>query len=154
MRRTIMNVVAIASLCLMASFLAAEAQPPDATLKVHMASIAVGVGYSWGGGIVTFQGQEYPCRVDGLSVGEVGISSADALGNVYHLTHLADFSGTYTAVGTGGALGGGGDIATMRNQHGVVIHLTGTSRGVNILVGVKGMKITVEGAPTAASPEP
>src|SRR2546425_12372793 len=92
MRRTIMNVVAIASLCLMASFLAAEAQPPDATLKVHTASIAVGVGYSWGGGIVTFQGQEDPCRVDGLSVGEVGISGAEAVGNVHPLAHVAQFS--------------------------------------------------------------
>ena len=85
MRRTIMNVVAIASLCLLASVLAAEAQQPDATLTVHTVSIAVGAGYSWGGGIVTFQGHEYPCRIDGLAVGAVGISSADAIGNVYHL---------------------------------------------------------------------
>src|SRR5262249_12501869 len=54
MRRTFMNVVAVASLFLMASVLSAAAQPPDAILKVHTASIAVGVGYSWGGGIVTF----------------------------------------------------------------------------------------------------
>src|SRR5712671_4548265 len=123
MRRTIMNVVAIASLCLMASFLAAEAQPPDATLKVHTASIAVGVGYSWGGGIVTFQGQEYPGRVDGLSVGEVGISSAGAV------------------------LAGGGDVTTMRNQHGVVIDLIGTSQGAKIMLAVQGVKIALEGAP-------
>ena len=37
MRRTIMHVVVIASLCLMASVLAAAAQPPDATLKGHTA---------------------------------------------------------------------------------------------------------------------
>ncbi len=37
MRRTIMQVVALASLCLMASALAAQAQPPDATLKGHTA---------------------------------------------------------------------------------------------------------------------
>ena len=150
MRRTIMHAVTVASLVLMLSCLSAAAQQPDATLKVHTASIAAGIGYSWGGGIVTFQGKEYPCRVDGLSVGEVGISSADAIGNVYHLTKIEDFSGTYTAVGTGGALGGGGSIATMRNQHGVVINLTSTSWGANILVGVEGMKITVEGAPTAS----
>src|SRR5713101_6633892 len=74
MHRTIINMVAIASLCLMARCLAAQAQPPDAILKVHTVSIAVGAGYSWGGGIVTFQGQEYPCRVDGLSVGTMGLS--------------------------------------------------------------------------------
>jgi len=37
MRRTIMQVVALASLCLMASVLAAAAQPLDATLKGHTA---------------------------------------------------------------------------------------------------------------------
>src|SRR5262245_21783676 len=80
MGRIIMHVVVIASLCLMASVLAVQAQPPDATLKVHIVSIAVGASYSWGGGIVTFRGKEYPCRIDGLFVGGTGISSADAIG--------------------------------------------------------------------------
>ena len=150
MRRTIMNVVAIASLCLMASFLAAEAQQPDATLKVHTASIAVGVGYSWGGGIVTFQGQEYPCRVNGLSIGEVGISSAEAIGNVYNLTNIEDFSGDYLTVSAGAVLAGGGDVTTMRNQHGVVIDLRGTSQGAKIMLAVQGVKIALEDAPTAS----
>ena len=139
----------MASLVLMLSCLSAAAQQPDATLKVHTASIAVGVGYSWGGGILTFQGKEYPCRIDGLAVGEVGISSGEAIGVVYNLTNLADFSGSYTAVGTGGALGGGGDIATMRNQHGVVIDLTDTSQGAKIMLAVQGVKITLEGGQTA-----
>src|SRR5215472_17147541 len=151
MRHTIMNVVAMASLVLMLSCLSAAAQQPDATLKVHTASVAVGIGYSWGGGIVTFQGKEYPCRVDGLSVGEVGISSADAIGNVYHLTKIEDFSGTYTDIGTGAVIAGGGSIATMRNQHGVVIDLTDTSQGAKIMLGVQGLKISIEGAPTAST---
>jgi hypothetical protein len=151
MRRTIMHAVTVASLVVMFSCLAAAAQEPDATFTLHTTSIAVGAGYSWGGGMLTFQGQEYPCRIDGLAVGEVGISSADVIGTVYNLTNLEDFSGTYTAVGTGGALGGGGSIATMRNQRGVVINLTGTSQGVNIMIGVQGMKITLEGASTAST---
>jgi hypothetical protein len=150
MRRTIMHAVTVASLVLMLSCLSAAAQPPAATLKVHTASIAVGVGYSWGGGILTFQGKEYPCRIDGLAVGEVGISSADAVGNVYHLTNLADFSGTYMAVSTGAVLAGGGDVATMRNQRGVVIDLTDTSQGAKIMLAVQGVKITLEGAPPAS----
>jgi hypothetical protein len=149
-----MHTVTVASLFVMFSCLSAAAQEPDATFTLHTTSIAVGAGYSWGRGMLTFQGKAYPFHVDGLAIGEVGISSADALGNVYYLTHLADFSGTYTAVGTGGALGGGGSIATMRNQHGVVINLAGTSRGANIMIGVQGMKITVAGAPTTASTEP
>jgi hypothetical protein len=149
MRRTIMSVVAIASLLLMSSLLSAEAQPPDATLRLHTASVAVGVGYSWGGGILTFQGKEYPFRVDGLSAGDVGISSADATGNVYNLTKLEDFNGNYAAVSAGAALAGGGSIATMRNQHGVVIDLTGISQGANLTLGVQGVKITLQGPYTA-----
>jgi len=150
MRRTIIHVVVIASLCLMASVLAAAAQPPDATLKVHIVSIAVGASYSWGGGIVTFRGKEYACRIDGLSVGGAGISSADAIGNVYHLTNIEDFSGHYLAVSAGALLAGGGDVATMRNQHGVVIDLTDTSQGAKIMLAVQGVKITLEGVPTAS----
>jgi len=150
MRRTIMHAVTVASLVLMLSCLSAAAQPPAATLKVHTASIAVGVGYSWGGGIVTFQGQEYPCRVDGLSVGEVGSSSAEAIGNVYNLTNIEDFSGDYLAVSAGAVLAGGGDVTTMRNQHGVVIDLRGTSQGAKIMLAVQGVKIALEGAPTAS----
>ena len=150
MRRTIMNAVTVASLLLMLSCLSAAAQQPDATLKLHTASVAAGIGYSWGGGILTFQGKEYPCRIDGLAVGEVGISSADAVGNVYHLTNIEDFSGTYTAVSTGAALAGGGDVATMRNQQGVVIDLTDTSQGAKIMLAVQGVTITLEGVPTSS----
>ena len=151
MRRTIMNAVTVASLVLILSCLSAAAQPPAATLKVHTASIAVGVGYSWGGGIVTFQGKEYLCRVDGLAVGEVGISSADAIGNVYNLTHIEDCSGHDTAVSAGAFLAGGGDVATLRNQHGVVIDLIDTSQGARIMRAVQGVKITLEGAQTAST---
>jgi hypothetical protein len=146
------RVVRAAATCLwlMASVLTAAAQPPDATLKVHTVYIAVDAGYSWGGGVVTFRGKEYPCRIDGLSVGGAGISSADAIGNVYHLTHLEDLSGHYLAVSTGALLAGGGDVATMRNQHGVVIDLTDTSQGAKIMLAVQGVNITLEGAPTAS----
>jgi hypothetical protein len=150
MHRTIKHAVAVASLVLILSCLSAAAQPPDATLKMHTASIAAGVGYSWGGGIITFQGKEYPCRIDGLSVGEAGISSADAVGNVYHLTDIEDFSGTYMTVSTGAVLAGGGDVATMRNQRGVVIDLTAARQGAKIMLAVQGVKITLEGAPTAS----
>ena len=93
---------------------------------------------------------EYACRIDGLSVGGTGISIADAIGNVYHLTNIEDFSGHYLAVSTGALLAGGGDVATMRNQHGVVIDLTDSSQGAKIMLAVQGVKITLEGVPTAS----
>jgi hypothetical protein len=99
---------------------------------------------------VTFRGKAYPCRIDGLAVGGAGISSADAIGNVYHLTHIEDFSGDYLAVSAGALLAGGADIATMRNQHGVVIDLTDTSQGAKIMRALQGVTIALAGVPTAS----
>jgi hypothetical protein len=46
---------------------------------------------------LTFQGKEYPFRVEEISVSDMGISRAKATGNVYHLTKIEDFSGPYMA---------------------------------------------------------
>jgi outer membrane immunogenic protein len=149
MRRTLMSVMAIASLWLMFHLIAAEAQPPDATLTWTTVSMADGVGYSWGEGVLTFQGHAYPFRVEALSVGEMGVSKAEATGNVYHLTTIEDFSGEYVAASAGAAIAGGRGIATMRNQHGVVIDLTAIDQGIELKFAVEGVKISVEGAEPA-----
>jgi outer membrane immunogenic protein len=149
MRRILVSLVAIASLLLMLNLIPAEVERPDATLTWHMVSMADGVGYSWGAGVLTFQGKEYPFRVEELSVGDIGISRAEATGNVYHLTKLEDFSGDYAAASTSAAIARGSGVATMRNRHGVVINLTGIDQGVKLKLAVEGVKITVDGAETA-----
>ena len=147
MRRTLMSVMAIASLLLMIHLISAEEKQPDATLTWHTASIADGVGYGWGAGVLTFQGHEYPFRIEELSVGEIGISRAEATGNVYNLTKLADFSGNYASASA--AIAGGSGSATIRNQHGVVIDLTGIDHGVKLKFALDAVEIAVEGAETA-----
>jgi hypothetical protein len=146
MRRTRMRVMAIASLLVMLPLISAEAQPPDATLTWTMVSMADGVGYGWGEGVLTFQGRVYRFRIGDLAVGEMGVSKAEATGHVYHLTRIEDFSGEYVAASASAAIGGGHGIATMRNQHGVVIDLTAIDQGITLTFAVEGVKITVEGA--------
>jgi hypothetical protein len=80
-----------------------------------------------------------------------GISGIEVIGNVYKLTHSEDVSGHDTAVSASAVLADGGDVATMRNQRGVVIDLTDTSQVAKIMFGVQGVKITLEGAPTAST---
>jgi hypothetical protein len=58
--------------------------PPDATLTFSGGSIAVGIGYSWGGGTLTFKGQRHDFTANGLNVINVGASSVEATGDVYH----------------------------------------------------------------------
>ena len=35
-------------------------------------SVAVGIGYTWGGGDVKYKGKTYKIKIDGLSAGEIG----------------------------------------------------------------------------------
>jgi outer membrane immunogenic protein len=149
MRRTLMSVMTIASLLLMLHLISAVEAQPDATLTWHTVSMADGVGYSWGEGVLTFQGKEYPFRIEELSVGDIGISRAEVTGNVYHLAKIEDFSGDYAAASASAAIAGGSGVATMRNQRGVVIDLTGIDKGVQLKFGVEGVKITVEDPQTA-----
>ena len=149
MRRILMGVMAIASLLLVLHLVSVEEKPPDATLTWNTASIADGVGYGWGAGVLTFHGKEYPFRVEEISVGDIGISRAETTGNVYHLTTIEDFSGDYAAASASAAIAEGSGVATMRNQHGVVIDLSGIDRGVKLKFAVEGVKITVEDPHTA-----
>jgi len=123
---------------------AAKKQKPSATLELTEGSVAAGIGFSWGGGTLTYQGKKYPVSVDGLTVGSVGITDATAKGNVYGLKHLKDFNGVYTAVKAGATVGGGGGAASMRNQNGVKIELLSTAVGAKLTLGPAGVKLMLK----------
>jgi hypothetical protein len=93
--------------------------------------------------MLTYQGRTYPVKVEGLSVGDVGVTTASAVGNVYNLKNLADFAGAYTAAGAGLTVGGGAGATAMKNQKGVVIELIGTSKGLNIKLAAEGVRLTL-----------
>ena len=119
-------------------------EKPSATLRLSGKSVSAGVGWSWGHGTLNYKGKAHRFKVDGLEVGAVGASSLSATANVYHLTKLQDFNGTYTSVAAGATAGGGAEAAAMRNQNGVVIHLKATTRGVELKAGVDGLKLQLE----------
>ena len=52
---------------------AAKEEKPDATIRLSSKAVAVGVGFSWGGGTLTYKGKDYPISVEGLSLGKVGV---------------------------------------------------------------------------------
>ena len=144
MRQLALGLMVAATLALPFSTAQAKAKAPDATLQLREGSVAAGIGFSWGGGTLTFRGKRYPVKVDGLSVGSVGISRATASGSVYNLKSLNDFNGTYTAVGAGAAVAGGGSVATMQNQNGVRINLRATTQGVKFTLGAAGVSLQIQ----------
>jgi len=134
----------VCGLVLMGTTAQAKEQKPDATFKMSSGSVAVGVGYSWGSGVLHFKGKDHPFSVDGVSVGALGASKAEAVGKVYHLKKLEDFNGTYTAGSAGATVGGGGGAAAMENQNGVKITLHGTSQGLKLNLAVDGVKFQLK----------
>ena len=144
MRRGMISVVMLCSVLVLARGALAQENKPSGTLRLSEGSVAVGIGFSWGSGVLTYEGKEYPFNVEGLSVADVGISRAEATGVVYNLTKLADFTGNYTAITAGAAVGGGAGATTMRNQNGVVINLVGTTEGIKFNLSVDGMRLTLK----------
>jgi hypothetical protein len=144
MRRAVSRLIAVVGLLSMLGGVAvAQDKKPDATLKLSEGSVAAGIGFSWGKGTLTYQGKTHAVKVQGLSVGEVGVTKAEATGEVYNLKKLADFNGNYTAAAAGGTVGGGAGITAMKNQNGVVIELKSTTQGANVKLAAQGINLSV-----------
>ena len=111
-------------------------------VSVDLTTVAAGVGASWGSGVLRFQGQRHLFKIDGLSVGNVGISSINAVGNVYNMTSLSQFAGNYAAVGAGVTLAGGVAGLKMQNQSGVIINLYAVQQGVQLNIGPQGFTVS------------
>jgi hypothetical protein len=145
MRRAVIGLVAVGSLvALVAGLALAQPKKPDATLALTEGEVGIGIGFSWGKGTLTYQGKTYPVKVEGLSVGDVGIQRATARGDVYNLKKLPDFSGNYTAGAAGATIGGGAGILAMKNQNGVVIELKSTTQGAELKLAAEGLRLTLQ----------
>ena len=114
---------------------------PAGTVSIDLTSIAAGIGTSWGRGVLRYQGNTYRFSVKGLTVGDVGVSTVSAVGNVYYLNKPSDLAGNYAAVGAGIAVAGGVGGVSMQNQRGVQIQLYSVVQGLQLTIGPQGFNI-------------
>ncbi len=117
----------------------------EGTITFSGGAVALGIGYQWGSGTLTYHGQQYPFQLTGLSIVDVGITRVSGSGTVHNLRNVADFSGNYVSVQAGATLAGGGSIGTLRNQNGVVIDGVSTSQGVRLTLAPGGVNIKLSG---------
>ncbi len=84
----------IGLLCLALMILPAMASNdvPDAAGEFSGGSVAAGIGYTWGTGMLIYQGRLFRLQVRGLSIADVGITSYTASGDVYNLKKPSDSS--------------------------------------------------------------
>jgi hypothetical protein len=130
--------------CVMVGGSAIAVNVSSGTIELSGGSVAAGIGYSWASGKLVYQGQEYPLKINGLSIVQVGISKYTATGTVYNLNQPSDINGIYTTFSAGVAVAGGASATAMKNSKGVVIQLTSTHVGVNFSLAAKGVEITLQ----------
>ena len=135
----------IDSLTVLTTVFSATAEPPDATVDITGGTFALGVGYVWGEGALKYEGAEHAFKFSGVSVVDVGGAHIKATGDVYHLQNLQDFVGHYTIASAGVTVAGGGSLAVLRNEHGVVIKLHSSTQGLRFNVASEGVNIKLKG---------
>ena len=116
-------------------------EKPDATVSFSGASAAAGVGVTWGSGTLHFEGKDYPFKLQGLGVADIGGSSIQGTGDVYNLKRVEDFAGSYAAASAAAALDKGASETSMENTRGVVMRLRSTTKGAQLKAAVEGITI-------------
>ena len=103
------------------------------------ACFASGQAVIVGGGKLTYKGKVHDFKIGGLTAGvNVGMSTMSAAGEVYDLTDVANFPGTYTILDASATVGGGvGEERTRRNHEAEVAYKglqlnAGSATGVTV----------------------
>jgi hypothetical protein len=134
---------ALVAAAVMLAGAATPSQAQTGTVYLKIVKVAFIVGGGGGTGVLTYNGHHYPLRVGGVGIGSIGISEAKLSGIAYNLHRPSDIAGTYSAAGAGLAIVGGGQVAQLRNEHGVLLKLQGAQIGFQATLGVGGMTISM-----------
>lgn len=115
---------------------------PSGTVEISQRTAALIVGGSGGSGVLRYQGQEYPFQIGGVGVGGIGYTELEAQGEVYNLTDIEDFPGTYGQARVGLTAGTGEGRQWLRNGSGVYLELRTQTSGLAISAGLDGMVLS------------
>jgi hypothetical protein len=136
-----------AGLLLLSNVSSAAAQVPDGTVKITTRSVSPGIGLSWGDGLLTYKGQDYPFTFQAKGLFrdvDPGITAAELSGQVFNLKRVAVFNGTFHKVEADTSDAGDGSRATMKNLNGVIVNLVSTVEGRKFILGRDGMTIELK----------
>ncbi|MCF8033594.1 MAG: hypothetical protein K9L18_10980 [Desulfarculaceae bacterium] len=134
----------IVALVLGLGVMASAEEKPSGTVYFKTHNVAVGIGVTWGDGVLKFKGKEYKFSIDGLSLLDLGMGDVEAKGNVYNLKKVEDFAGNYSSVQAGAALGKGVAAAQLVNDAGVKMNLKAVQQAARLTLAPGGMKITLK----------
>ena len=121
----------------------AMAQGAPATIEMKIVKVAGVVGLSGGRGTLYYNGQAYPLRVGGVSLGlGFALAAYNLKGTVFNLQRVEDIYGNYTAASAGAAFVGGGKVGVLTNARGVRLEVGAITVGVELQVDLSGINIS------------
>jgi hypothetical protein len=137
-----LSMILVASAAVMPA-VAQDAPAGQVQFEVYKAGFIVGV--SGGKGTLTFEGEDYPLSIGGVSLGAtVSLSKAEFVGDAFNLTKAEDIEGVYSGAGAGAALAGGGNTAILKNSKGVELKVSGEQMGVDLSLDLSGMSVKIK----------
>jgi hypothetical protein len=146
MGRTLLGLLIAGSLLLLLTISSVPAQEPDGTVKISSRFVSAGVGLSWGEGVLTYKGQDYPFAFQARGLFrdvDAAITAAELSGQVFNLKSAAEFAGKYQKVETETS-DSSGTRATMKNQNGVMVNLVSTIEGRKFNLSREGIDIELK----------
>jgi len=114
------------------------------TVRIQIVKAGFIVGVGGGKGTLTFNGKSYPLSIGGVSVGTIGVATVNLEGTARNLRTAADIAGTYGAASASVAIVGGGKVATLKNEKGVVLEVHGVQLGLEASLSLSGMTIALQ----------
>lgn len=134
----------VSGAALASAALLSPAEAATGSISIRILSAGFIFGVTGGQGILTFQGQQYPLSIGGISAGAtIGASGTELVGTAAHLHSAADIQGIYSAVGAGLSIAGGRSAAQLSNARGVVLRLRGRQVGFMFSIDLSGMQISL-----------
>ncbi len=117
--------------------------PVNGHVTITAKAADVGIGFTWGNGVLRYKGHDYHFTVKGVDVAAVGYSSVVGHGRVYGLKRLKDFDGTYGAVNGEATLGNGIGGRFLKNGNGVELRIDDVSKGARLSGAGQGIQLTL-----------
>lgn len=126
------------------SVVSTESRAQTGRVRLHIVKAGFIIGVGGGSGVLIYHGQRIPLSISGIGVGSLGFAEVDLVGTAYNLPRPGLIAGTYAAAGAGATFVGGGQVARLQNQNGVILEVHGVQVGFQVSIGLGGMTVALQ----------
>jgi hypothetical protein len=114
------------------------------TVRFSVGSAGFILGVGGGSGTLSFRGRTYRLSIGGVRIGTIGVSATEVTGRALNMRQASDIAGTYSAAGASIAVIGGGGVARLQNEKGVILEVRAVKVGLEANLNLGGVTISLQ----------